>query len=236
MPLLPVGRCRSCDAPVSYFARVCPHCGAANLPNPVAIVAGLGAVLVLGGAITLAVLLVRGKAPGSAPNAATQSPAPGQGADSKEDYGWIVQAMADCEEEAKIKPDIMNFLIVPVATTGVAVPGWSPGVISGIGDSGALLNSTDTLVGLRNRVFKLYAKPLTFAIRDPVTKTVYKWKPATGVTALQSRDIGSASLTLGFEIPEAGNEVEWGPTIDLKKGTCYWIMALIQPRPKPSPG
>jgi len=144
--------------------------------------------------------------------------------------------MADCEEEAKIKPGIMYFLIVPVATTGVAVPGWSPGVISGIGDSGALLNSTDTLVGLRNRVFKLYAKPLTFAISDPATKTVYKWKPATGVTALQSRDIGSASLTLGFEIPEAGNEVEWGPTIELKKGNCYWIMALIQPRPKPSPG
>jgi hypothetical protein len=233
MPLLPVGRCRSCDAPVSYFARTCPYCGAANLPNPVAIVTGLAGVLLLGGAITLAVLLVRGKAPGSA---AMQSPAPGQGAEGKEDYGWLVQAMADCEEEAKLKPDIMYFLIVPVATTGVAVPGWSPSAISGIGDSGALLNSTDTLIGLRNHVFKLYEKPLTFAVSDPATKTVYKWKPATGVTALQSRDLNSASLTLGFEIPEVGKEVEWGPSINLKKGTCYWIMALIQPRPKPPPG
>jgi hypothetical protein len=233
MPLLPVGRCRNCDEPVSYFARACPYCGAANLPNPVAIVAGLGAVLLIGGAITLTVLLFRGKAPSST---AINPPAPGQSAETKEDYGWIVQAMADCEEEAKLKPDIMYFLIVPVATTGVAVPGWSPSAISGIGDSGALLNSTDALVGLRNRVFKLYEKPLTFAITDPATKTVYKWKPATGVTALQSRDLGAANLTLGFEIPEVGKEVEWGPTITLKKGTCYWIMPLIQPRPKPQPG
>ena len=124
MPLLPVGRCRSCDAPVSYFARTCPYCGAANLPNPVAIVAGLAGVLLLGGAITLAALLVRGKTPGGPSNVATQSPATGQGADGKEDYGLLVQAMADCEEEAKLKPEIMYFLIVPVATTGVAVPGW----------------------------------------------------------------------------------------------------------------
>src|SRR6516164_6646561 len=111
MPLLPVGRCR--------------YCGAANLPNPVAIVAGLVGVLLIGGAITLAVLLVRGKAPGGPSNAAIQPPS-GSGADSKEDYGWIVQAMADCEEEAKLKTDTLRFLIIPVATTGVVVPGWSP--------------------------------------------------------------------------------------------------------------
>jgi hypothetical protein len=231
MPLLPVGRCRSCDAPVSYFARACPYCGAANLPNPVAIVAGLVGVLLIGGVITLAALLVRGKAPGGPSNAAIQPP-PGSGADGKEDYGWIVQAMADCEEEAKLKSDTLRFLIIPVATTGVAVPGWSPGAISGIGESGALLNSTDALIGLRNRVFKLYEKPLAFALSEPDTKTVYKWKPATGVTALQSRDLGAPAFTLGFEIPDVGQEVEWGPTINLKPGTCYWINALIQPRPR----
>jgi hypothetical protein len=112
------------------------------------------------------------------------------------------------------------------------VPGWSPGAISGIGESGALLNSTDALIGLRNRVFKLYEKPLAFALSEPNTKTVYKWKPATGVSALQSRDLGAPAFTLGFEIPDVGQEVEWGPTINLKPGTCYWINALIQPRPR----
>ena len=56
---LPVGRCRNCGAPVSYFARFCPVCHAANLPNPVAVVAALGAVLLVGGAIVLGLLLFR---------------------------------------------------------------------------------------------------------------------------------------------------------------------------------
>ena len=37
--------------------------------------------------------------------------------------------MAECEEEAKLKPDTLHFLIVPVAATGLTLPGWSPGPI-----------------------------------------------------------------------------------------------------------
>jgi hypothetical protein len=237
---LPAGRCRSCDAPVSHFARTCPECHAANLPNPVAIGAALGAVALLGCMVALGVHLFRGSAAppeasqstpeGATPQAAVPATRPGSGpaVDPKEDYGWIVQAMADCDEEAKQKQDTLRFLIVPLTTTGVSLPGWSPNPITTVGNVGALLNSTDALIGLRNRVFALYPKPLTFAVSDPVGKTVFKWKPAVGVSALTSRDTGLASLTVGFEIPDLTKEVEWGPVITLKKGNCYWINPLIR--------
>jgi len=226
---LPPGKCRDCDAPVSHFARTCPYCGAANLPNPVATIAGLAAVIVLGGVIMLGVQLFRSKQTAQT----TPTPPRADGAPAtpgESDYGWIVKAMAECDEEAKVKLDTMHFLIVPVAPSGMPLPGWSPDPISTVGTSAVLLTSSDALIGLRNRALVLYQKPLTFAISDPATQTVYKWKPATGVTALKTRQTDQASLTLGFEIPEVGKEIEWGPTINLSKGGCYWINPLIQKR------
>jgi hypothetical protein len=219
---LPAGRCRNCDAPVSYFARQCPYCGAANLPNPVAIVAALAAVLIVGGVVALGVYFVRGKgSPPAQPTDTASDTAPG-GAGT-DDYGWIVQAMVECDEESKRALDTLNFLIVPLTTTGLSLPGWAPSPISPVGASGSLLNSTDALIGLRNRVFALFQKPVAFAVLDPATKTTYKWKPATGVSALKTREAGLESLTLGFEVPDLAQEIQWGPTINLKKGTCYWI-------------
>jgi hypothetical protein len=233
---LPAGRCRSCDAAVSYFARTCPECHAANLPNPVAIGAALAAVLLLGSVVAVGLQLFRSNAvpQGAAPQAAVPvvPPASGPAVDPKEDYGWIVQAMADCDEEAKQKQDTLRFLIVPLATTGVSLPGWSPNPITTVGSFGTLLNSTDALIGLRNGVFVLYQKPLTFVVSDPASKTVYKWKPAVGVSSLTSRDTGLASLTVGFEIPDLAKDVEWGPVITLKKGSCYWINPLLRSSPR----
>jgi hypothetical protein len=218
---LPPGKCRDCEAPVSHFARTCPNCGAANLPNPVATIAALAAVILLGGLIALGLQLFRSQGTPS-----TDTP-PAQRKAGDSDYGWLVKAMAECEEEAKTKLDTMHFLIVPVTPSGMPLPGWSPAPISGLGDSAVLLTSTDTLIGLRNRALVLYEKPIAFAVTDPDTKTVYKWKPATGVTALKTRQTDQTSLTLGFEIPEVGTAIEWGPTINLSKGTCYWINPLI---------
>jgi len=227
---LPAGRCRNCDAPVSYFARACPDCHAANLPNPVAVGGALAAVTLLGSVIAVGVGLFHGAAPQtSTPQAAVPAtpPAAGTTVDPQEDYGWVAQAMADCDEEAKQKPDTLRFLIVPMTTTGVTLPGWNPTPITTVGNVGTLLTATDALIGLRNRAFALYQKPLTFAISDPVSKTVFKWKPAVGVTSLTSRDNGLASVTLGFEIPDLAKEIAWGPPITLKKGSCYWINPLF---------
>jgi len=229
MATFPIGHCRSCGAAVSYFARACPRCGAPNLPNPVATIAALLAVVFLGGVIALGVQAFRSKGtPQSPPQAKDAPPTSDRTTDTATDYGWIVKAMAECEEEAKQKTDTLHFLIVPVTTTGMSLPGGSMDPISAIGDSASLLNSTDTMIGLRNRVLVLYQKPLAFAVSDPATSTVYKWKPAVGVTALKTRETASASLKLGFEIPDLAKEIEWGPTINLNKGTCYWINPLVR--------
>ena len=221
---LPLGRCRDCGVPVSHFARSCPNCSASNLPNPVAAAAALAAAVLLGGLIVLGVQLMRpGKAPSDAGNTSSD-PAAG----TTEGYGWIVQAMAECDEEAKLRTDTMHFLIVPVTSTGMSLPGWSPSPITTVGDAVLLLNSSDALIGLRNRALALYQRPLTFAISDPESGTVYRWKPAVGVTALKARDTGWSSLKLGLEIPDLAREIAWGPTIHASKRTCYWVNPLVR--------
>ncbi len=228
----PVGQCQRCGAAVSYFGRSCPSCHGRNWPNPVAAIAALSALLLAGGLLALGWQIFRSEGGTQSPQAEGAPSASEPSTDTAADYGWLVQAMADCEEEAKRKLDTLHFLIVPVTTTAVSLPGWSPSAIGNVGDAVALLHSTDTVIGLRNRALALYQKPLTFVVSDPNTNTVYKWKPAVGVTALTTRDTGLARLTLGFEIPDVARDIEWGPTINLTKGTCYWINPLVPAGPR----
>jgi hypothetical protein len=190
----------------------------------VSALSALALLVLVAAAITLAVQASRSKAPPAEQAAST----PGQTKQGEDDYGWIVQAMADCDVAAKQKLDQMHFLIVPVTTTGLALPGWSPRPIGNVGKSAALLTSSDVMIGLRNRMLALYPKPLTFVISDPATKAVQKWNPSVGVTSLTAADAGWTSLTLGFEIPDLAKDVEWGPTINLNRGTCYWINPILR--------
>jgi hypothetical protein len=226
-----VGHCQRCGAAVSYFAPACPSCQGRNLPNPVAATAAASAVLLAGGLLLLGWLALRDDA-SPQPDAQAKGGASDQAGTGGEDYGWLVQAMADCDVEAKHRLDTLHFLIIPVKATAVSLPGWAPNAIGTIGDAATLLHSSDAVIGLRNGALALYKKPLTFVVADPETKTVYKWKPAVGVTALTTRDTGLSRLTLGFEIPDAGKDLEWGPTISLTKGTCYWINPLVLGAPR----
>jgi hypothetical protein len=228
MPEFPRGECQSCGAPVSYFALSCPDCHVPNQPNPVATIAALLAVILIGAAIALGVQVFHHKeAQQTSSEAADASPPSDPSADNTADYGWIVKAMAECDEAAKQQFDTLHFLIVPVTPTGSSLPGWSPSPIDNVGSSAKLLTSTDVLIGLRNRALALYQKPLTFLVSDPATKTVYKWKPAVGVVALNTRESGFDNLKLGFEMPDVADDIEWGPTVALNKGTCYWINLLV---------
>jgi hypothetical protein len=224
---MPVGTCRNCGAEVSYFARSCANCGASNLPNPVVTISALVAVAMVGLVIALGWhMFFRGKV-GVAGPPGDAAPAD-QKAEGTETYGWLVQAMAECEEEAKRAPDKLYFLIAPVARAPKNVVGWHPGRIGMIGETTELLPSTDAVIGLRNGALMLYREPLAFAVSDPATNTVFRWKPAVGVTVLTTRQTNAESLKLGFQLVE-GKDVEWGLTIVLSKGTCYWIFPLIRP-------
>ena len=85
-------------------------------------------------------------APERADTSANPSP------EQEADYSWLMEAMAKCEAEAKQQLDTLHFLIVPVTQTGVSLPGWAPSPIGNVGGSAKLLNATDALLGLRNRV------------------------------------------------------------------------------------
>jgi hypothetical protein len=229
-----VGNCSRCGAAASYFAPSCPNCHARNLPNPVAAIVALAAALLAAGVIVLGWWALRGDAEPGSPPVALAPAAPQTTDDVKANYGWLMTAMAECEAEAKVQADAMRFLIVPVTATGISLPGWSPPVIGSIGDAVTLLHSTDTLIGLRNGALALYPKPVTFALSDLASKTVYKWKPAVGVSALSSRELAAGEFALGLDIPDVAKEIAWGPTIKLKKASCYWINALV-PAPARSP-
>jgi hypothetical protein len=96
-----------------------------------------------------------------------------------------------------------------------------------VGDSIELLPSTNAVIGLRNGSLAIYRTPLAFAVSDPTTSTVFRWKPAAGVTVLTQRAGGLESLKLGFQVAE-GKDIDWGITITLTPGTCYWIYPLIR--------
>ena len=142
---MPAGTCRSCGEAVSYFARFCPACGAANQPNPVTTVAALLLLLLLLAAVLGAIFVWK------RPSPAPAEPSPAKpAAEAPEAYGWIAQAMADCEVLAKQNSGTLYFLIVPTKQSASPAPGWSPVTIGNLGQTAALLASADALVGLRN--------------------------------------------------------------------------------------
>jgi hypothetical protein len=215
------GTCRNCGEAVSYFARSCPACGAANQPNPVTTVVALAVLvlLLLGAALGSMFLWKSAQAPSVSEEPAAETP---------DAFGWVAQAMADCEALAKQNADTLYFLILPVKPSANPQPGWRPSTIGNLGQNAALLASADALMGLRNGALELYRDPLTFAVKDPDTNTIYKWKPANGVSELKSRELKATSLTLGIELGNNG-EIIWGPTIAIARGSCYWTNPLILP-------
>jgi hypothetical protein len=219
-------KCRGCGASISSFALVCPTCHAPNQPNPVTTTAALLAIVALGAAIAVG-------AARFGPHPAHQTvsePAPAASEPSsagKEDYSWIMDTMARCEAEAKRQPNVLRFVVVPMAQTGSSLPGWSPTPIGDVGGSARLLSATHALFGLRNGVLAPYAKPVAFVLSDPNSKTQYKWRPAVGVAELTTSKLGSGDLTLGFEMPDVADDIQWGPTVGISKGSCYWINLLV---------
>jgi hypothetical protein len=219
---MPAGKCANCGAAVSPFARACPQCRLPNQPNTVTVIGALALLALLGGGFYFgarAFLWERSTPPASPPQATTAEP-------SADNYGWVVQAMADCDVYAKQYSEILYFLIIPLALSGHRVAGWDPTEMGRIGTSAVLISSNDAMLGLRNGTFMIYRKPFTFAVRDATTQTIFKWKPTTGVSELRSSESGFTSLTLGLQAGDQ-TEIDWGPTFTIVKGTCYWTNPVI---------
>ena len=107
------------------------------------------------------------------------------------------------------------------------VAGWVPGSIGLVGNSVELLPSSNAVIGLRNGSLALYREPLAFAVTDPATNTVYRWKPEAGVTVLTVA--GERLCGTQARIPARRQQRHrMGDRRRAEPGTCYWIYPLIR--------
>ena len=146
-----------------------------------------------------------------------------------QNFGWIGQAITQCEAEAARNPDALYFLVIPLLATGGDQQAWAPKSNGTVGGSILLLGLRDTLEALNAGSLRLAPQAFNFSILEPSAARVYKWKPARGVQKFAIRDAKTVvAFRPGFEIP-AGGETRWadGGTITRATSTCYWTGALM---------
>jgi hypothetical protein len=149
---------------------------------------------------------------------------------NNQNFGWIEQAIAQCEAEAARSADTLYFLVIPVVAIDGNQQAWLAKSNGTVGASVLLLGSQDTLDGLRAGSLGLVRRSFNFAILEPSATRVYQWRPALGVHKFAIRDAKAvATFKPGFEIP-AGGDTQWadGGAITREAGTCYWTGALMR--------
>jgi hypothetical protein len=217
--------CPNCGGRVFILGKSCPHCGAANKARVAGLlVAGALAMLLVAVVVAVAVLLRGQRLPG----ADTPDTPGSERVETKStgDLGWLTAAMSECEAEAMKNLDTLYFLVLPLASLPADEEQWREKSISNIGNA-ILLRSDDALEGLRSGTLRLYPGEYDFRIIDG-SNTVYKWKPAVGVTKISAPDAGSiVSFRLQFQTSGSADGGEWGTPFPRKSGTCYWVNAIV---------
>jgi hypothetical protein len=144
-------------------------------------------------------------------------------------FGWIARATAECDAEAARNPDTLYFIVIPVVATDGNVQAWLAKANGMVAQTLVLLGSKTTIEGLRAGSLRLDGRAFEFAVLDPGSADVYKWKSAVGVHKFAIRDAKRVtSFRPGFELAK-GTETQWadGGAIPRAAGTCYWTGALM---------
>jgi hypothetical protein len=203
--------CTNCGHAVLVFAGSCQRCGAANRSR-------LGALAVAG---SLVLLLV---AVGVAAVAFIRWQGGGTG---REDLAWLTTAMHECDVEAEKAPDTIHFLVVPMASLATDDATWRAKSLNDIGNA-ILLTQSDTLDGLKSGSLRLANEEYEFIMRDETTNAHYKWTPSVGVKKFL---IPNATQVTGYKVQfktrHRTNDAQWGATFEHRKGSCYWVNAII---------
>ncbi len=221
-----VHECSNCGEPVPLFAKSCAHCGAANEGRLGAIaVAGALAFLLLAFVVAGLLVLRWQRAPAGSqatPETAQQQPAVGSGGD----FTWLTKAMQDCDTEAASKPDVLQFLVIPLAAKSADDKEWRAKSLNDIGN-GILLSSKDALEALTGGAVRIATAQYVFRIRDEKSDAIYEWKPSTGVAKFSAADADAiASFKVQFRKNDQSPDV-WGNPFNRQAGTCYWVNAII---------
>jgi hypothetical protein len=215
-----VAECPNCGEPVATFAKDCARCGARNAARRVGFVI-LGSLLLLFFAIAVAIFAVVRWQRSPLGNAE-----PGVIA-TDADFGWLTDAMKDCDTDAANAPSTLHFLVIPLAAASADDPQWRNKSLDDVGNA-VLLPSNDAIAALKMSALRISNVRYVFRVRDDSTKVIYKWSPSTGVKRLSAPD---ADEIEGFKVQfltgDKANDDEWGVSFARRKGTCYWVNAII---------
>jgi hypothetical protein len=208
-------QCRHCREKVFAFARACRNCGAPNKARMVAIAVavGLAVLVVVGGTI---VALLRGHEATHATPAA-----------SRDEFGWLSTAMAECDAEAAKAESTLEFLVVPLTAAPAEAEQWRKKSLNDIGNA-ILLTADDMLDGLKRGALSISAEQYLFSIRDEATGVVYKWSPSAGVKKFLTADASAIEqFKVQLQLGDKANEAAWGMAFVRRKGNCYWVNAIL---------
>ena len=235
--------CPTCGASMSPLTRFCAACGTAN-PARTTVLAMAAAIAVLVPAIAVAIYaatrwerpLIEGgtladqtatpeptASSPTGPGPMTPAPAPAGQAD---DFAWLSTAMKECDAKAAQEPDVLHFLIVPLASDSKFAEDWRTVSLNTIGNA-VVLPGTDTLNGLQRRTLTIAPGEYAFSIRIENTQAVRRWDASTGVKWISTPGAGAIALfRIQFKPRDKGRDDAWGNAIAHQRGNCYWINAL----------
>jgi hypothetical protein len=142
------------------------------------------------------------------------------------DFGWVTAAMQDCDTTASAEPSALHLLVVPLAAAPED-PQWRNKSLDNVGNA-ILLRSDDALAALTSGALRISAAQYVLRVRDDGTRAIYKWSPSAGVKRFSAPD---ADRIQGFKVQfltdDKMSDDEWGVSFARRKGTCYWVNAII---------
>ena len=213
--------CPNCGERVALFARNCAHCGTPNGAWGAGLAASAALVFLLA-AIGVAAFTVV-----SWHRLPVDGPEPASTATSG-DFGWLTAAMKDCDTTASAEPSALHLLVIPLAAAPDD-PQWRNKSLDNVGNA-ILLRSDDALAALTSSALKISDAQYVLRVRDDGTRTIYKWSPSVGVKRFSAPD---ADRIEGFKVQfltdDKMSDDEWGVSFGRRKGTCYWVNAVIGP-------
>jgi hypothetical protein len=222
--------CPNCGERVAIFARSCARCGTPNRARGAgfAVLAALLFLLAATGVATYAVVSWH-RLPvedGEPDPTATSEPDPTA---TSGNFGWLAAAMQDCDTTASGEPRALHFLVIPLAAAAPDDRQWRNKSLDNVGNA-ILLPSDDALAALTSGALRISTAQYVLRVRDDETRTIYKWSPSVGVKRFSAPD---ADRIEGFKVQfltdDKMSDDEWGVSFGRRKGTCYWVNAVIGP-------
>ena len=202
--------CPNCGNAVFILAGKCQRCGSPNRAR-IGVMAVAGSLLLLLVAVGIATIAYLRWDWVAAPT----------------DFTWLTAAMDQCDTEAEKTTDTLHFLVIPMTSAADDDESWKGKSLNDIGNA-ILLRQSDMLEGLKSGSLRLSSEQYEFQIRDETTNAVYKWSPSVGVKKFLVPDAAQVTeFKVQFKTRQKTNDAAWGNVFQHRKGTCYWVNAII---------